>query len=286
MYAAGKSPAASSSASPPERARNPDRAHDRPADPAAVAQGLPQRDAGRRDDPLGRQGQRLRHPGAERRLDGPDALRDALPGPGRRRAHRPAWATSSSSTRRCRRRRSPSSTSSSPAPPTPSRWSRPAPPRWTRRRCSRPSRSPRRRSAPSAPRRSSSQKKAGKPKWDVAPIVVDEKLAAKVEKSFGKDLAEATLEQAKLLRRDKVAAVRAAAAESILGADPDPEAAADFGRAFDALKKRIIRRRIAVEKHRPDGRKADEIRPISTRGRASCRACTARRSSPAARPRC
>ncbi len=108
------------------------------------------------------------------------------------------------------------------------------------------------------------QKKAGKPKWDVAPLAVDAKLAAKVEKAFGKDLSEATLEQAKLLRRDKVAAVRAAAAESILGAEPDPEAAADFSRAFDALQKSIIRRRIAVEKHRPDGRKADEIRTITT----------------------
>ena len=108
------------------------------------------------------------------------------------------------------------------------------------------------------------QKRAGKPKWEVEPIVVDEKLAAKVEKAFGKDLAEATLEQAKLLRRDKVAAVKAAAAEKMLGADPDPEAAADFNRAFEALQKSIIRRRIAVEKHRPDGRKADEIRPITT----------------------
>jgi len=108
------------------------------------------------------------------------------------------------------------------------------------------------------------QEKAGKPKWDVAPVTVDDKLLAKVEKGFGKDLAEATLEQAKLLRRDKVAAVKAAAAEKLLGADPDPDDAAEFGRAFEALQKSIIRRRIAVEKHRPDGRKADEIRPITT----------------------
>ena len=33
--------------------------------------------------------------------------------------------------------------------------------------------------------------------------------------------------------------------------------------AFDKLEKAIIRERIAVEKKRPDGRKADEIRPIS-----------------------
>jgi polyribonucleotide nucleotidyltransferase len=106
-------------------------------------------------------------------------------------------------------------------------------------------------------------KKAGKPKWDVAPLLPDEDLVAQIEKAAGKDLAEATLEQAKLLRRDKVAAVRAAAQESVVGADAGPEELAAFGRAFDAVQKRLIRRRIAVDKHRPDGRKADEIRSIS-----------------------
>ena len=81
------------------------------------------------------------------------------------------------------------------------------------------------------------QKAAGKPKWDVAPIAVDEKLLGKIEKKFGKDLAEATDEQAKLLRRDKVAAVRQAAQDDIVGDDADPEALADFGRAFDSLQK-------------------------------------------------
>jgi polyribonucleotide nucleotidyltransferase len=107
------------------------------------------------------------------------------------------------------------------------------------------------------------REKAGRTKWEVAAAPVDEKLLAKIEKAVGADLAEATREQAKLERRDKVAAVRTAAAEKILGDDPDPEASAAFGAAFDALQKRLIRHRIAVDKERPDGRVADEIRPIS-----------------------
>ena len=105
--------------------------------------------------------------------------------------------------------------------------------------------------------------RAGKAKWDVTATPVDEKLLAKVEKAVGKDLAEATREQAKLARRDKVAAVRSAAAAKVLGDEPAPEESAAFSTAFDALQKRLIRQRIAVDKERPDGRKADQIRPIS-----------------------
>jgi polyribonucleotide nucleotidyltransferase len=106
-------------------------------------------------------------------------------------------------------------------------------------------------------------KKAGKEKFAFEPVAVDADLLAAIEKAAGPALEEATLEQRKLERRDKVAAVRAEAAAAVLGEDADPERAAAFATAFDALQKRIIRRRIAVEKHRPDGRKADEIRPIS-----------------------
>jgi polyribonucleotide nucleotidyltransferase len=107
------------------------------------------------------------------------------------------------------------------------------------------------------------QRKAGRPKWEVEVAAVDEALVSAIEKAAGADLAEATRDQAKLARRDKVAAVRAAAAESVLGADPEPEAAAAFATAFDALQKRLIRTRIAVDKQRPDGRAAEEIRPVS-----------------------
>src|SRR5206468_10887550 len=44
--------------------------------------------------------------------------------------------------------------------------------------------------------------------------------------------------------------------------EPDPERSAEVSRAFDKLEKDTIRRRIAVDKKRPDGRAEDEIRPI------------------------
>ncbi len=106
------------------------------------------------------------------------------------------------------------------------------------------------------------REKAGKPKWDFVPQVVDPAMLAEVEKIALAAIEEATLEQGKLERRDKVAAAKAAAQLEVIGGEPTPEQKAQFSMAFDALIKRTIRRRIAIEKHRPDGRKADEIRPI------------------------
>ena len=107
------------------------------------------------------------------------------------------------------------------------------------------------------------RERAGKEKWPVAAAAVDSDVLKKVEKAAGKALEEATLEQGKLERRDKVAEVRRAAAEKVLGDVPELEEMAAFSSAFEQLQKTIIRRRIAVDKRRPDGRKADEIRPIS-----------------------
>jgi polyribonucleotide nucleotidyltransferase len=107
------------------------------------------------------------------------------------------------------------------------------------------------------------REKAGREKWDVPTLPVDDKLLAKIEKAVGKDLAEATRGEAKLARRDAVAAARQVALEKVVGDDGDPEAIAAFNTAFDALTKRLIRRRIAVDKERPDGRAAEEIRPVS-----------------------
>jgi polyribonucleotide nucleotidyltransferase len=104
--------------------------------------------------------------------------------------------------------------------------------------------------------------KAGKPKWDFVPQLVDPAMLAEVEKVALASIEEATLEQGKLERRDKVAAAKAAAQLQVVGEEPTSEQKAQFSMAFDQLIKRTIRRRIAVEKHRPDGRKADEIRPI------------------------
>jgi polyribonucleotide nucleotidyltransferase len=104
---------------------------------------------------------------------------------------------------------------------------------------------------------------AGKDKWDVTSVDVDPDMLERVKDAILAQLEEATLEQGKLERRDKISDVRAAALAAVLGDEPSSEDKASLNRAFDSLQKKIIRRRIAVDKHRPDGRSSDEIRPIS-----------------------
>ena len=90
MYAAGKIPGGffKREGRAGEKAILNARMVDRP-DPAAVAEGLQERGADHRHHVLGRHGERPRHPRHQRRLGRADALADALPGPGRGRAHRP-----------------------------------------------------------------------------------------------------------------------------------------------------------------------------------------------------
>ncbi|MCU0307812.1 MAG: polyribonucleotide nucleotidyltransferase [Thermoleophilia bacterium] len=104
---------------------------------------------------------------------------------------------------------------------------------------------------------------AGREKWDVKPVAVDADMLALVREKAGDLIEQATLEQGKLERRDKVAAARAAAAQLVLGEEHTPEERQRFAGAFDSLMKSLIRKRIAVDKHRPDGRQADQIRPIA-----------------------
>jgi polyribonucleotide nucleotidyltransferase len=115
--------------------------------------------------------------------------------------------------------------------------------------------------------------KAGKEKIVVEPPAVDEELLAAIRSSHGQALDDATQVVDKLERQAATDAVE----EAVLAehAPPAPEGAgeeeserararaAEVKQAFDALEKAIIRDRIAVQKKRPDGRGADEIRDIS-----------------------
>ncbi len=74
---------------PRQRARHPDRAHDRPPDPAALAEGLQERGAGDLHRAVRRHGDAARHPRDQRRLGGPDGLAAAVPRPDRRGPRRP-----------------------------------------------------------------------------------------------------------------------------------------------------------------------------------------------------
>ena len=107
--------------------------------------------------------------------------------------------------------------------------------------------------------------KAGKPKSEVEVPKVDEGLFARLVEGFGHKLSEATQVIDKLQRQDATKAVETEALEELAGEPSDPEYSARLAAAqmaFDKLEKETIRKRIAVDKKRPDGRAADEIRPI------------------------
>jgi polyribonucleotide nucleotidyltransferase len=107
--------------------------------------------------------------------------------------------------------------------------------------------------------------KAGKPKSAVEVPQVDESIFAQLVERFGGALSEATQVIDKLDRQDATKAVETEALEELSGEPSDPEYSARLAAAqmaFDKLEKETIRRRIAVDKKRPDGRAADEIRQI------------------------
>ncbi len=107
------------------------------------------------------------------------------------------------------------------------------------------------------------RQKAGKEKLEVEVPTVDEELLESIRGSHGAKLDEATQIEAKLERQDAIDAIEEEALEQYA-----PEGAEDADRvgevkaAFAKLEKDIIRKRIAVDKKRPDGRAQDEIRPI------------------------
>ncbi|NLG64997.1 MAG: polyribonucleotide nucleotidyltransferase [Actinobacteria bacterium] len=107
------------------------------------------------------------------------------------------------------------------------------------------------------------QEQAGRPKWNVQPWTIDEGVLAEVSAAFGADIDRVTQIQDKLERQDATAKLREAVVEALSGADPEAERLAQVNRAFAKLERDTIRRRIAVEKRRPDGRGSDEIRPIT-----------------------
>jgi polyribonucleotide nucleotidyltransferase len=110
------------------------------------------------------------------------------------------------------------------------------------------------------------RQRAGKPKEEVVEPKVDEDLVERIRASHGEALDRATSTPEKLARAEASKEVEEEVLEQYAPApedgEPDPELRAEVSRAFDALEKEIVRRRIAVDKKRPDGRAQDEIRPI------------------------
>src|SRR5450755_3407160 len=108
--------------------------------------------------------------------------------------------------------------------------------------------------------------KAGKAKLEVLAPQVSDDLYEQVKASHGAALDAATQVEDKLERQDACKTVEEQVLAQYSG-DAQSETYAEYRgnaqRAFDKLEKTLIRERIAVQKKRPDGRGAEEIRPIS-----------------------
>jgi polyribonucleotide nucleotidyltransferase len=110
-------------------------------------------------------------------------------------------------------------------------------------------------------------KEAGKEKLEVDAPADQTDLIDQIRSSHGAKLDEATQIPEKLARQDAIDAVEEEVLDELAPEGEDEESVlkrAETKRAFAALEKDTIRKRIAVEKKRPDGRAADEIRPIET----------------------
>jgi polyribonucleotide nucleotidyltransferase len=110
------------------------------------------------------------------------------------------------------------------------------------------------------------RERAGKEKLEIVEAKVDPDLVERIRTAHASKIDEATQIPEKLARQDAVSAlgdeVIAEYAPAADDGEADPEVRAEVARAFEQLEKEIIRRRIAVDKKRPDGRALDEIRPI------------------------
>jgi polyribonucleotide nucleotidyltransferase len=108
--------------------------------------------------------------------------------------------------------------------------------------------------------------RAGKPKVEVEEPKVHPELYEQIRASHGAALDAATQIEDKLDRQDACRAIEEQVIARYSG-DPEAETYAEYRgnsqRAFDQLEKTLIRERIALQKKRPDGRSAEEIRPLS-----------------------
>jgi polyribonucleotide nucleotidyltransferase len=107
---------------------------------------------------------------------------------------------------------------------------------------------------------------AGVPKMEFAERLPDRLLMDKIKARFGVEIEEANNVLDKHERANAVAALKKDVLEAFVpgqdSEDPAAETAA-LAKAFDAVEKETVRRVIAVDKKRPDGRGVDEIREIS-----------------------
>jgi polyribonucleotide nucleotidyltransferase len=106
----------------------------------------------------------------------------------------------------------------------------------------------------------------GVPKMEFAEKLPDRAVMEKIKARAGAEIVEACYLPDKHGRADALATLKQDLATTWAPEGASEEQAAEaalVAKTFDAVEKEIVRRSIAVEKKRPDGRGVDEIRPIS-----------------------
>jgi polyribonucleotide nucleotidyltransferase len=110
------------------------------------------------------------------------------------------------------------------------------------------------------------QQKVGKEKIEVEAPSIDEGLLSDIRSSHGQALVDAIATEGKLERYEAIDKVKdevvAQYAPESADGETDEKQVAEIKAAFGSIEKDTIRKAIAVDKKRPDGRAQDEIRPI------------------------
>ncbi len=106
----------------------------------------------------------------------------------------------------------------------------------------------------------------GKPKFEYKSFAVDHDVYEFIESNFENDVKEALQEADKETRDNNISTVTDKIKEAYtekFGEEALEEHKADIGEAIYKLEKKCVREMIFNEHKRPDGRKIDEIRPLS-----------------------
>ncbi len=107
---------------------------------------------------------------------------------------------------------------------------------------------------------------AAKPSWDWQPPARNESLIAALKGEVGNKLEEAFQVRDKLQRRDAIAAIKSDVLESLKGqAEQHGWASGDLAKEFAELEYHTMRDSVLKTKIRIDGRKLDDVRPITVR---------------------
>ena len=106
------------------------------------------------------------------------------------------------------------------------------------------------------------QQKAGKEKIAHEEPRLDASLLDQIRSEYGQALVDAIATEGKLERYEAIDKVKDDVVAKFAPEDESADREAEVKSAFGSIEKDIIRKAIAVDKKRPDGRAQDEIRPI------------------------